>query len=111
MRVIEDIIGTLQNELLANCNNWTFDDLTIGNVYRKGKNKLVIELGPDAEVTVRFKVNGKKARCSSCGKTKGGWPYWWRNVASGKGLLYGCRDCVQAARRNKGESEAKESEG
>ena len=105
MRVIEDIIGTLQNELLANCNSWTFDDLPIGNVYRKGKRGLVIELGPDAEVTIRLKVNGKKARCPSCGKTKRGWPYWWRNVAEGKGLLYGCRECVQANRRDQGQGQ------
>jgi len=111
MKAIEDIIGTLQNELLANCKSWTFDDLPIGNVYRKGKNKLVIELAPDAQITIRFKANGRKTHCHTCGKARPGWPYWWRNVAEGKGLLYACRDCTQAARRDKGEGEADGPEG
>jgi hypothetical protein len=110
VKAIEDIIGTLQNELLANCKSWTFDDMPIGNVYRKGKNKLVIELGEDAEITVRIKVNGKKAYCHACGKAQAGWPYWWRNVAAGKGLQYGCRECVKASRRDKGQGQGDESE-
>ncbi len=110
MKATEDIISTLQNELLANRNNWTFDDLPIKNVYRKGKRRLVIELGPDAEITIRFKINGKKTRCPTCRKTRPGWPYWWRNVGKGKGLLYACRECVKAASRDKSEGEAHQLE-
>lgn len=111
MRVIDELISKLQDELLAKHNNWEFDGLSVDNVHRKGKDKLVIELAPDAEITIRFKVNGRKARCPTCGKTRPGWPYWWRNAADGKGLLYSCRDCVVDRGRQQSDSKASGPQG
>jgi len=110
MKVIEDLILWIQGAVVRGA-DVPFDDLNILSMKRKGKNKLVLELGPDAEITIHFKVNGTKVRCPTCGKTRPGWPFWWRNIAEGKGLTYACRDCVQAARLYKSEGETNKPEG
>jgi hypothetical protein len=114
MRVIDELVSTIQNELNNRCGDWEFDGRRVVNAYRKGKSRLVLELGDDAEITIRFKPNGSKKHCPVCEKTKGGWPHWWRNVAESypndderrKGLTYACHDCVVDSRGHEGDSEA-----
>ena len=106
MNTIDEMIGTLQNELMANRTSWTFGDMCIQGLKRKGNNKLIVKLDGDAEITIRFKANGKKAKCGTCKEKRPGWPHWWKNInaiTGVKGLNYSCGDCVQAARRDKGE--------
>ena len=93
MRVIDVLVSTIQNEFANRCGDWTFDGRRVVNAYRKGKNKLVLELGGEDLITLRFKPNGEKRDCPVCKKAKGGGPSWWRNVSK-HGTLYACHDCV-----------------
>jgi hypothetical protein len=106
VRVIEEIVSTIQNEFCNRSGDWEFDGRRVVNAYRKGKNKLILELGDDAEITLRLKPNGAKKECPSCGSTKSGWPFWWKNIAFGGLLLYACHDCVVRAGGGEGEGEA-----
>jgi hypothetical protein len=109
VRVITELIATIQDGLDNSRNNWEFDfdGRRIVNAYRKGKNKLVLELGDDAEITIRFKANGKKTTCPVCRKAKVGWPHWWRNIARRSGAVcYACHDCVVDSGGDQSDSEA-----
>lgn len=94
MRVIHEMIDTVQNEFLAHCKDWEFDGERVTNVYRKGKNKLVIEFGSETQITLQLKANGKKTVCPGCRKAQRGWPRWWHNIAAAPGTRYVCHDCT-----------------
>lgn len=111
MRVTKELIATIQNEFANRCNDWEFDGRKIINAYQKGEDGLVLELGGEEELTIRVEANGKEKRCASCGKTKSGWPYWWRNIGGSGPVLYGCHDCVVNKERGQGDGEAGGSEG
>jgi len=109
MRVIGELIDTIQNELHAHCKDWEFDGERVTNVYRKGKNKLIIEFGGETQITLRLKPNGRKVTCPECRKAKSGWPHWWHNIAEGTGVKYVCHDCTVDDLKRGGQSDGEAS--